>query len=481
MYPEAHGVVGNTFWDPELQEEFYYTDPSRSLDPKWWNGEPFWVTAQNQGLKTAIHMWPGSEAHILHVEPTYLDKYNGKEKLSKKVDRVLQFLDMPDAERPQIIAAYVPNVDSDGHKYGPNSTEIRSTIQKVDGLLDGVFKGLEGRNLTNIVNVIVVSDHGMATTDTSRLIQIEGLVDLSKIEHTDGWPLVGLRPKNADELQSIYNELIEKTKGNPNLDVYLRDVNMPERYHFSNNNRIAPLWIVPKTGWSLVSMKEMNLKEAQAKGEVYHPRGLHGYDHEHPLMRAIFVARGPAFPHKPNSQVEVFREFSKHGSNLDESNSGIENTEVYNVLCDSVGIAPAPNNGTIRLPFKPIGLHSDPVENPMDPVGATRISLITSISETTSSAPTRSILVNPVSTSSDPVAASPSAPPKSSGVDLPQAQPTGGQPEGEDDQSDGEGGEEQNDGGSGVKGFWDWFTGKVSHWWDKVKGATSGAESEPAR
>jgi predicted AlkP superfamily pyrophosphatase or phosphodiesterase len=307
LYPEAHGVVGNSFWDPTLQEEFYYTDPLRSMDPKWWNGEPFWVTAQKQGLKTAVHMWPGSEAHILNVEPTYVDKFNGKEMLSRKVDRVLEFLDMPDADRPQVIAAYVPNVDSDGHKYGPNSTEIRFTIQKVDKMLDTMFRGLEERHLTDIVNIIVVSDHGMATTDVSRLVQLEDIVDTSKIEHTDGWPLIGLRPKNPDDLQDIYQGVIEKTKGNPNLEVYLRDVDMPERYHFSSNERIAPLWIVPKTGWALVKMSEMNLKEAQAQGVVYHPKGLHGYDHEHPLMRAIFIARGPAFPHQPNSKLDVFR------------------------------------------------------------------------------------------------------------------------------------------------------------------------------
>ena len=82
---------------------------------------------------------------------------------------------------------------------------------------------------------------------------------------------------------------------------------MPERYHFSKNDRIAPLWVVPKTGWAIVHKEDFDVKQAKADGEVYHPRGLHGYDHEHPLMRAIFVARGPAFPHKPNSRLGVFR------------------------------------------------------------------------------------------------------------------------------------------------------------------------------
>jgi predicted AlkP superfamily pyrophosphatase or phosphodiesterase len=172
LYPESHGVVGNTFWDEELQEEFFYTNPN-AMQPKWWGGEPLWVTAEDQGIRTAIHMWPGSEAHILGVEPAFIDAYNGKESLFNKANRILELLDKPGQEnklaavadmRPQLIAAYVPNVDSDGHLYGPNSTEIRSTIRDVDNMLDQLFQGLETRNLTKIVNVVVVSDHGMATT-----------------------------------------------------------------------------------------------------------------------------------------------------------------------------------------------------------------------------------------------------------------------------------------------------------------------------
>lgn len=319
LYPEAHGIVGNSFWDPDLQAEFYYTDPARSLDAKWWNGQPFWVTAEKQGIRTAVHMWPGSEAKIQDTFASIVDKFNGKEALDNKVSRILGFLDMPGKEspsvatkdtRPQFIAAYVPNVDTDGHKYGPNSTEIRSTIQSVDTMVDKLFKGLESRNLTKIVNVIVVSDHGMATTDTSRLLQLEDLIDTSKIEHTDGWPLYGLRPKDKNDIQPLYDELKEKAKTNPNFDAYLRDVDMPQKYHFSNNHRIAPLWIVPKTGWAIVTKNEFDMKEAKEKGLVYHPRGLHGYDHEHPLMRAIFIARGPAFPHPANSRVEPFRKLT---------------------------------------------------------------------------------------------------------------------------------------------------------------------------
>lgn len=319
LYPESHGIVGNTFWDPNLQEEFYYTNQTSSMQPKWWNGEPLWVTAEKQGVRTAIHMWPGSEAHVGGVEPSYLDKYISKEPLSRKVDRILELLDLPAhdepqattrGQRPQLIAAYVGVVDSDGHKYGPNSTELNHTIADVDKMLSGIFAGLEDRNLTTNVNVVVVSDHGMATTSTERLVQFEDLIDPSLVDRIDGWPLYGLRPKEPNDLHILYDSLAAKATGNPSFKVYLRDENMPEKYHFSQNDRIAPLWIVPKAGWAIVTREEFDIEVAKKNGQTYSPRGLHGYNHEDPLMRAIFVARGPAFPHRPNSRLEIFRKFS---------------------------------------------------------------------------------------------------------------------------------------------------------------------------
>ena len=338
------------------------------MQPEWWNAEPIWVTAESQGVRTAIHMWPGSEAHIGAFEPAFVDEFNGDEVLHRKVERIFHWLDLPGSDdvvakgadletRPQLIAAYVPDVDADGHAYGPNSTYIRSTIKEVDGMLANIFQGIDERNLTNIVNIIVVSDHGMATTSTSRLIQLEDLVDTAKIEHTDGWPLYGLRPYDSSEQSVIelYNGLFALAnlpRYRDAFDVYLKDKNMPSRFHFSNNNRIAPIWIMPRAGWAIVTKDEFDVVEGKKQGLVYHPRGLHGYDHEHPLMRAIFVARGPAFPHPKGSRVMEF-----------------QNTEVYNIVCDSLGIEPVSNNGTLRLPLRTQGIHDfdEPIDMPHDP------------------------------------------------------------------------------------------------------------------
>uniref|UniRef100_A0A8H7NL24 Uncharacterized protein n=1 Tax=Bionectria ochroleuca TaxID=29856 RepID=A0A8H7NL24_BIOOC len=442
LYPESHGIVGNTFWDPDLKEEFYYTHPSQSLDPKWWGGEAFWTTAEQQGARAAIHMWPGSEAHVMHAKPSFIDKYNGQELLGNKVSRIMEYLDMPGKDdktarvedtRPQLIAAYVPNVDAYGHRYGPNSTEILEAISGVDNMLEGVFKGLEQRNLTHIVNVMVVSDHGMATTDTSRVLQLEDLVGPIEIEHTDGWPLVGLRPKNPSDEEQLYAQLKKKSVGAP-FEVYARDKDMPERYHFSKNHRIAPVWIIPETGWAIVHKKEFNVAEAKAKGLAYQPHGLHGYDHEHPLMRAIFIARGPAFPHPSNSEIEVF-----------------QNIEVYNMLCDSLGLEPAPNNGTLRLPLKTVGIHKpeDTPEVPQDPVTTTKAP----------EKPTTSAKPQPTTTTASGSKEDSKKPdhPGEGGGDKPSHDDGGDKDEGEDDSSG--------------NGLWSWIKHKVGSIWHKITGS----------
>ena len=145
---------------------------------------------------------------------------------------------------------------------------------------------------------------------------------------------------------------------------------------------------------------------------------------------------------------------------------------------------PVPNNGTLRLPLKPIGLHNDSASNgletPSDPVETHTIS--------TSPAPhtqaTKPVLVDPVPTSS----AAPVAPTNTVAVDQPappqHSQPpqSSRPPSDSTDDSDNDGGSDSDSDEddvadkveSSVKDFWNWFTGKVGNWWGKVTGHGKG-------
>ncbi|KAK9448043.1 alkaline-phosphatase-like protein [Limtongia smithiae] len=357
LYPSSHGIVGNRFWDPELQEEFNYHSAD-AMDSKWWKGEPIWVTASKNDIKTGIHMWPGSEAPWGDYEPEYVDKFNKSETLQRKAQRVLGWLDMDVDTRPELILAYVPTIDTLGHRYGTLGPEIDGGLQYIDDMIANILDGIHSRNLSSIVNVIIVSDHGMASTSNDRIIFMDDFISPAAVEHIDGWPLFGLRPYEYNTTLQIFAEVqqsrvITQIEGGEEADdldhwsLYTRD-NMPEEWHFGGTSggqyqyRIADVWMIPEAGWSITTHSTFAKQNYD-----YHPKGVHGYNNTHPLMRALFLATGPSFP--SGLQVEPFY-----------------NTELYEVVCGTLNITAAPNNGTLhgRLDLLPEGW-MDPVQFPM--------------------------------------------------------------------------------------------------------------------
>lgn len=349
LYPSEHGIVGNTFFDPELNRQFVNTDPKLgALDPEFWKGgEPIWETANKQGVKSAIHMWPGSEVPGIGLGngPTFVDLFNGLELLSSKVDRVMGWLDIEDInERPELILTYVPTIDTIGHRNGIGGEELEHGLLYVDNFMHLMLLELQNRHLDDIVNVIVVSDHGMAPTSNERLLYIDEVIDLNeKIEHIDGWPLFGLRPKDNQRVEDVYNELVINLQKLPesinrHYPVYKVE-DLPEKWHFGGkthehrfNYRLAPLWIIPDVGYSITTHKQM-----EENNNDYTPHGVHGYNNTELLMRAIFLGRGPYFDLLLSSSGDGNKKINP-----------FPNTEVYNLICDTLNLSPSPNNGSFQ-------------------------------------------------------------------------------------------------------------------------------------
>ena len=339
LHPSEHGIVSNTFYDPLLKKKFVYTNPKvGGLDPDFWQGgEPLWTTAAKHGVRSAVHMWPGSEVPTVGP-PTDFDRFNGSELLSVKVDRILGWIDRElITERPELILGYVPTVDHFGHEFGISGPELTKALTYVDNFVALIKKELSIRNLDDIVNLVFVSDHGMAPTSNHRLLYLDDLLDLSKIQYIDGWPLFGLRPYKEfsvdevlRELQTNFDKLDKKTARNYRI---FKTEDLPKEWAYGGklhdhkfNYRLAPLWVVPEVGYSITTHKQM-----EDMGNKYQPKGTHGYNNTEVLMRALFLGTGPFFREKLHSTFKV---------------QPFKNLEVYNLICESLDIKPAPNNGT---------------------------------------------------------------------------------------------------------------------------------------
>ncbi|KAI9266565.1 alkaline-phosphatase-like protein [Phascolomyces articulosus] len=339
LYPEAHGIVGNEFYDPSKGKMFIHKKPEISMQSEWWSGEPIWTTSSKQGRKSGVIMWPGSA--VPKTLPDYLIDYKREVTAEQKMDMALEWFDKPLEERPQMISIYIPQVDQKGHGGGPEGKQLNGVLSKMDDAVGHLLKGLEERNLDNHVNVVIVSDHGMAQTDKSRLIFYEDILSketLSFLREREAWPLLSLRPvDNAPEgiVQQIYEELYNYTQqpnkdhadGKAHFQVYLRE-NVPERFHYSNNERIAPIVTIPDVGYAIVSHKDYKI-----------PHGVHGYDNLALEMRAIFMARGPKVSKLYPESGTVFSPFF--------------NIEVYGFLTRLLNLNEAPNNGTLHGVFQP--------------------------------------------------------------------------------------------------------------------------------
>jgi alkaline phosphatase D len=277
LYPAHHGIVDNSFWDPERHAEFRSSDSASTTEGSWWGGTPLWVLAEQQGMRAASFFWPGSDAEIQHVRPTYFYKYDGKIPNEQRVAQVVEWLKLPKPERPHFITLYFSDVDHQGHTFGPDAQQTRDAVKALDAVLGKLFG--EVRALSVPLDIFVVSDHGMAA--------VTGDVDMSKLADLDG---VETAPNSTDfkfyssdpkKIDQLYSELHGR---DPRIDVYRR-AEIPERLHYSSNQRIGDL--------VAFATDRVVLHLASRPGQT-EPKGMHGYDVARmPEMRGIFFAAGP--------------------------------------------------------------------------------------------------------------------------------------------------------------------------------------------
>ena len=316
LYPAHDGIIANNMWDPEFQATFTMNRREEVANGRWWEGEPIWVTAEKAGQKTGVLFWPGSEAEINGVRPSYWKPHLSSATHDERLATIFSWLDKPAAERPTFLTLYLQDVDDAGHDFGPGSPQVRAAVERVDATLGRLIAGLKARQIFDSINLIVVSDHGMAAASPERTIFLEDYIDPSTLEVVDWSPVLMASAKNGDS-EAAY----QKLKAMPHGAVY-RKGELPARLHFSGHRRIPALIAIADEGWEFSTRARL----AQRKKPEY---GAHGYDNALPSMRGIFYARGSAF--KRGQVVPAF-------SNLD----------IYPAMAFILGLKPAPHDGTFK-------------------------------------------------------------------------------------------------------------------------------------
>ncbi len=286
LYPEHHGIVENSFYDP-ARKQFY--EQGDMHDGSWYRAKPIWVLAEEQKVKTACMFWPTSDAEILGVRPTYWKPYDMKFPNERRVAQVLDWLKLPADRRPHFIATYFSDVDSAGHKFGPDAPETAAAVQRVDKQIGDLWNGIRGLNLP--VNLILVSDHGMQKLDG--FINLAEFADFSGVKVDDSGVFTLVYAPNAEAAEKLYRALKGKS---PKFEVYRRS-ETPASWHFSADPRIGDL-IVIATGPDMIGTEPPKDGKLPMLAE-------HGFDPaKFSTMNGIFYAAGPNV--KPGVEIPPF-------------------------------------------------------------------------------------------------------------------------------------------------------------------------------
>jgi predicted AlkP superfamily pyrophosphatase or phosphodiesterase len=322
LYPAHHGVVENNVYD--FGEILRMDNPKQVANPRWWLGEPIWATAEKQGQVAGAYFWVGSEAMIGGEQPTYWRRYNGGVPPELRVDQVIRWFDLPADKRPTMISIYFSDPDDAGHAFGPDAEETRWSVLNSDRYVKQLLDGLAKRGIADRVNIIVVSDHGMAARDQRNAVIMDDYFDTTDKTIADPVLTSGeiwqIFPKPGKE-----DAIMAGLKPIKNATCW-RKAEIPERLNYKGP-RVAPIVCSPDEGWNLTSRRRF--EEWKNSIDFDQIRGAHGYDNRYQSMRATFIGYGPAF--KSGYVAEAF-----------------ENIHVYELMCNILGLRPAKNDGDLN-------------------------------------------------------------------------------------------------------------------------------------
>ncbi len=314
LYPGHHGVIGNTMADPVIAGRFSlanrdagrqrrvvgrraaveHRDPPGPAAPRRCSGPArrrrSAACARRNGPSTTKACPTGSAS---------IGCWSGSIGRS--------------AERPALLLSYFSDVDDAGHRFGPDSRQLRAALIRVDRAIGRLLAGLDARGLSGQVNVVLVSDHGMAAISPARVIVLSDYLDLSTVDVVDANPNLAIVPKTVSA-EDVYRRL---AGAHPHLRVY-RKAETPPEWRFRDHPRVPAIVGVADEGWS-IARRRLN-------ATAWFSRGNHGYDPQVRAMHGLFVASGPAF--RRGAVVPAF-----------------ESVDVYNVLARVLGVRPAPNDG----------------------------------------------------------------------------------------------------------------------------------------
>mgnify|MGYP001819087169 FL=1 len=285
LSPHHHGIVANTFPNAERTRWYRMTDRDAVQDGRWYAGEPIWVTAEKQGLRSAAYYFVGTEADVGGIRPTYWRVFDATVPGAVRVRQVLDWLSLPASRRPHFVTLYFEAVDSKTHAYGVGSLESIAAIAEVDRLVGRLQAGLADLPFADQVYLVVVSDHGMGGYGPNAPLVLDRVIDLDGVRIVEGGSYAFLYfDADRSERALAARDAISATW---RCGQALLPSELPTAWRAGPSDRYPDLFVQADPGCGVISKGSQGRRMTAAD---------HGWPPDAPNMHGIFFATGPRIP-----------------------------------------------------------------------------------------------------------------------------------------------------------------------------------------
>ncbi|MBI1949913.1 MAG: alkaline phosphatase family protein [Acidobacteria bacterium] len=299
VHPDRHGIMNNEFLD-RGRGLFRRED-----DASWLLAEPLWVTAERQGIRSAVFHWVFSYTPWHGIAATRRVPFSAATPDAEKVDRILDWLSLEGADRPRLILSYLHGPDAAGHGEGPESPAVFRRVRQTDRLVGRILRALAARPRSALV---VVSDHGMAAV--SRVLRTRDILGAGEARRA--------RPVSSGAVCNIY---CPDARSCTSAQAALKRIDGMTVYRLEDLPAALRYALPSRTG-DLVAIAPRGAYFAHGGAPAPPARGMHGFPPDEMEMRGIFRAWGAGV---------------KKGARLDT----LRAVDVAPFVCRLLGIDPA--------------------------------------------------------------------------------------------------------------------------------------------